>query len=513
MCLLDLGFVGNTFRFENKIKRHHLIFTFSILLIIFLTLSSASTYASSFKGLLKPSNISNSAFKVLNYANYTITYTINLFIPAGSRVELRVAMLQSMSPYQIVSLVSSSYAISNVLIDEYGNRVAVIQLPQSYTSQNIRVSMIYRATLFQVNCSIDPSGIGVYDTSSREYSLYTKPEQYIECNDLNIIEKAREIVGSESNAYYAAYKLFTWVYKNIKYEYESEVRGALTTLFRGSGACDEHAYLLTALCRAVGIPARYVSGYGFYLDEALTGSFTPKKEGHAWVEILLPNYGWIFADPTWGLFAESDLFHVAFRRGVESSLLGSGRCYYYYYGSKPQVSEELYILVTPLDSDGDGLTNLEEYKFGTNAFSVDTDADGLSDYSELKVYHTNPLKADTDGDGLMDSEEIFTFKTDPLLADSDGDGLSDGFEVKISKTNPLNPDSDGDGLDDYLEVMVLKSNPFSGDTDGDLWPDDVEYMLSPLMIFNLKNFFLPNFAIIGLIFVIIAVKVATRSKH
>lgn len=66
------------------------------------------------------------------------------------------------------------------------------------------------------------------------------------------------------------------------------------------------------------------------------------------------------------------------------------------------------------DTDGDGLTNEEEAKAGTDSKNPDTDGDGLSDREEVKVWKTNPLKADTDGDGYNDGEEIKTLN-DPKV--------------------------------------------------------------------------------------------------
>jgi hypothetical protein len=43
------------------------------------------------------------------------------------------------------------------------------------------------------------------------------------------------------------------------------------------------------------------------------------------------------------------------------------------------------------DWDADGLSNLQEYQFGTNPKAADTDGDGITDYNEIFVYQTNPL--------------------------------------------------------------------------------------------------------------------------
>jgi len=67
-----------------------------------------------------------------------------------------------------------------------------------------------------------------------------------------------------------------------------------------------------------------------------------------------------------------------------------------------------------IDSDSDGLTNVEEIQLGTNALQADTDADGLNDFEESRTYNTDPLQPDSDGDGLSDYDEVITYHTDPL---------------------------------------------------------------------------------------------------
>lgn len=96
----------------------------------------------------------------------------------------------------------------------------------------------------------------------------------------------------------------------------------------------------------------------------------------------------------------------------------------------------------PKDSDGDGLTDEEEAKLGTDPFNKDTDGDGLTDFEEVKTYLTNPLNPDTDFDGLKDGEEVKSYKTNPLDRDTDKGGVADGHEVIEDHTNPLDPTDD-----------------------------------------------------------------------
>ncbi|MEM9955831.1 MAG: hypothetical protein AAF846_29800 [Chloroflexota bacterium] len=70
----------------------------------------------------------------------------------------------------------------------------------------------------------------------------------------------------------------------------------------------------------------------------------------------------------------------------------------------------------------------------TDADPVDTDADRLSDKTEIDCYRTDPNNPDTDADGLTDGEEVLDFGTDPLDRDSDGDGTIDGRDA-----HPLDP--------------------------------------------------------------------------
>jgi hypothetical protein len=50
------------------------------------------------------------------------------------------------------------------------------------------------------------------------------------------------------------------------------------------------------------------------------------------------------------------------------------------------------------DTDGDNLSDYEEYVFGSDPSAEDTDHDGLFDAEEIDRWWTSPVSVDTDGD-------------------------------------------------------------------------------------------------------------------
>lgn len=64
----------------------------------------------------------------------------------------------------------------------------------------------------------------------------------------------------------------------------------------GRGVCQDFAHIMIAICRAWGVPARYVSGYLFTDREA--GDRSDPDATHAWVEVFLPSLRWVGFDPT-----------------------------------------------------------------------------------------------------------------------------------------------------------------------------------------------------------------------
>ncbi len=103
-----------------------------------------------------------------------------------------------------------------------------------------------------------------------------------------------------------------------EFRYTKNVTTVATTvhdvLRQRSGVCQDFAHLLIGLCRSIGIPARYVSGYTV---SGLAESNAPMPEteaSHAWAEAYTPVHGWRGFDPTNDLVASTAHIKMAIGR-------------------------------------------------------------------------------------------------------------------------------------------------------------------------------------------------------
>lgn len=98
--------------------------------------------------------------------------------------------------------------------------------------------------------------------------------------------------------------------------YEKRLEGAAhspeITLISRKGTCRDYAVLMIAACKALGLAARFVSGYCY-------GSELQAHELHAWVEVYLPGAGWRGFDPTEGRIA--DFHYIALASSAQAELI------------------------------------------------------------------------------------------------------------------------------------------------------------------------------------------------
>ena len=91
-------------------------------------------------------------------------------------------------------------------------------------------------------------------------------------------------------------QLMELIQDRVKYtqRHNGQAWPAGRTLRERIGSCRDLAMLMVACCRAVGLPARFVSGYQL-LEPA-----PERYDLHAWAEVYLPGAGWRGFDPSAG---------------------------------------------------------------------------------------------------------------------------------------------------------------------------------------------------------------------
>jgi transglutaminase-like putative cysteine protease len=119
-------------------------------------------------------------------------------------------------------------------------------------------------------------------------------------SNAEIDAEAQAIVGTETDARQQAYLIYLWICENIKYDTDKAAAlsvdsakvpsGAAIAYATRTGVCFDYACLYIAMCRAVDVKIRFLTGLGY------TGS---NWGDHAWNQVYAEN-GWINVDTTFG---------------------------------------------------------------------------------------------------------------------------------------------------------------------------------------------------------------------
>lgn len=115
---------------------------------------------------------------------------------------------------------------------------------------------------------------------------YLNPSRY--CQSDKLYKFAAHNFGRYQHAYEKVQAICEWIYKNVEYAggNTTQQTSALDTLTDQFGVCRDFAHLAVALCRAVTIPARYLTCYAYELQP---------PDFHACFEVYLGGQ-WIVAD-------------------------------------------------------------------------------------------------------------------------------------------------------------------------------------------------------------------------
>jgi len=138
---------------------------------------------------------------------------------------------------------------------------------------------------FEGSAEVTPSGIVPDDAFEHPLKdlppyvlLYTLPSRY--CQSDMLVRLAFSEFGDLRPNGHRVNLIAKWIRDKVEYQYgtTTAVTSAYDTVAQRVGVCRDFAHLLITFCRALNIPARYVSGYCLDLEP---------PDFHAWAQVYL----------------------------------------------------------------------------------------------------------------------------------------------------------------------------------------------------------------------------------
>ena len=191
---------------------------------------------------------------------------------------------------------------SDIYRDAEGNILALFEVPANQESI-IKIDgyiMVNQDELKEESPShdIDYSEYLEKIKGSEYIRRYLSSTKYWEVSDELIQQEATTLKKDQKTLLDIVKANYKFVNDRLEYDQqkatsENERIGAKAALLGGASVCMEYADLMISLLRSQGIPSRAAIGYA-NLDEQI-----PEEQvRHQWVQIWVPDYGWLSVDPT-----------------------------------------------------------------------------------------------------------------------------------------------------------------------------------------------------------------------
>lgn len=133
---------------------------------------------------------------------------------------------------------------------------------------------------------------------SEYITRYLGPTKYWQVNDALIKQEANTLKEGQETLLGVIRANYEYINEQLEYDQdkatsENERIGAKEALLGGPSVCMEYADVMISLLRAQGIPSRAAIGYA-----NLRETVPNEQVRHQWVQIWIPEYGWLSVDPT-----------------------------------------------------------------------------------------------------------------------------------------------------------------------------------------------------------------------
>ena len=230
-------------------------------------------------------------------AKLIFTQTAMNFGPGkATTIDLYFAIPHSMDNQDIIGEVEFSINPTKIITDKWGQQIAYFHFDNVKAGEKVHVDMYVKAKMFDTRYFIYPDKVGfLNEIPEKLKDTYLVDDEKYDFNNPIIRNALKEAIGNETNVYKIVKEIYYYLHEKLYYERSGGWNTAPTVLERGNGSCSEYTFVFISMCRAAGVPARYV---GSVVERGESASMD--EVFHRWVEVYLPNYGWIPVDPSGG---------------------------------------------------------------------------------------------------------------------------------------------------------------------------------------------------------------------
>ncbi len=179
--------------------------------------------------------------------------------------------------------------------DRWNSPVLVYERAELKPGENLagRWSVSARVREFQWKPSPHTSNRAA-SLSPTEQALYLRDAVAFQLTNQVVLDAAREACAGKVDDWAKLDGIFQLVMDHLQYERDGKWDPAPDVLSSGKASCSEFSYSFIALCRASGLPARYVGGIVGRADEP----FHVDTVFHRYPQAFVSGVGWVDFDPT-----------------------------------------------------------------------------------------------------------------------------------------------------------------------------------------------------------------------
>ena len=223
-------------------------------------------------------------------------------------------------------LINPAPAARTEIVDYFGNQASILVIEDEH-----REFVVHARSTIEVRLPVpvDPAASvawervvdgavladGARDLAVQQYACVSRHTRIIP----DVLDYARPSFPVGRPVLEGAWDLTRRIFTDFTFDpTATEISTPISEVLKARrGVCQDFAHLSLSCLRALGLPARYVSGYMLTRPPPGKPKLVGADASHAWLSVWAPGSGWLDLDPTNGLMPRDEHIVIAYGRDYD----------------------------------------------------------------------------------------------------------------------------------------------------------------------------------------------------